>query len=351
MVRVTEIGAVLALGVLAAACEDKPQESPTTSTSASTAPAPEAKASVVAVPASAAPVAEKKPMGPPRGPAGMLFAAAKGLTLEAAQQPKVEEATKAMKDVDPENQEDAKEAVKALRTELAAQVKAGKIETSKLTPSYDAIEKAAKADQEKDAEAVNALHAALTPEQRKAVAADLRAKQAVVDQKIAKTDANTATADKAKGLAMFKPGENHNPAARELRWMTGDLGLDEKQQKEVDALGAKDDKVKESSKRFEDLAKEFEKDSFDAKKSDLFKSKTMREPLEERTKTIEKLVKVLTPEQREKLAAKLEKGPSHGGAMMGPGGHGMMGGPGGHGPGAPAGGPGAPGADGTKAPH
>ncbi len=330
MVRVTHIGAVLALGILAAACEDKPKDSETTSTSASAAPVALPKASVAAPAAPA--MAEKKPMGPPRGPAGMLFAATKGLTLDAAQQPKVEAAMKAMKDVDPETQEDAKDAVKALRTELAAEVKAGKIETSKLTPSYDAIEKAAKVDQDKDAEAVNALHAALTTEQRKAVAADLRAKQAMVDQKIAKTDANSATADKAKGLDMFKPGENHNPAARELKWMTGDLGLDEKQQKDVDALGAKDSTAKESSKRFEDLAKDFEKDSFDAKTSDLFKSKTMREPLEERTKTIEKLVKILKPEQREKLAAKLEKGlPMPGVHSMGA--PGMMGAPGHGGPG------------------
>ena len=340
MVRVTGIGAVLALGAVLAGCEDKPKDTPaTTSTSASTAASAQPATSVAAViPSAAASAAPEKPMGPPRGPGGMLFAAAKGLTLDATQKPKVDEAMKSLKDVDPETQADAKDAMTALRTELATEVKAGKIDTAKMKPSYDAIEKAATADQEKDADAVNALHAALTPEQRKAVAADLRAKQAMMDEKMAKKDANAATADKAKGLDAFKPGEGASPAARELKWMTGDLGLDEKQQKDIDALAAKDDPtLKQTSKRFEDLAKEFEKDTFDAKKSDLFKPKNLRDPLEARTATIDKVTKILKPEQREKLAAKLEKGPPmHGmggmGGMGGHGGGGMMGGPaGGHG--------------------
>lgn len=329
MVRATEIAVVFALGTAAvlAGCDDKPAEKDSTpTTTASTTAASSAKPVVSApVPAASASAPAPKHAGPPRGPGGILFAAVKDLTLEAEQKTKVDAARDALKEVDPENQEAAKEAVAQLRSTLAAQVKAGKIETAKLTPSYDAIEKVAKEDQEKDAEAVNALHAALNAEQRKAVAATVRAKQAAVDEKIAKHDAKEST-DKAKAIDAFKRPPP-SQGSREVRHLTADLGLDEAQQKEVEALASKDERSADVKKQYEALAKEFEKDTFDAKKLDLFKSKALRQPLEDRTKLVEKLTKLLKPEQREKLAAKIEKGPGMGhgaGPLGGPGGHGGM---------------------------
>ncbi len=328
MARVSEIGAVLAVAAVFAGCEDRPKESASTSASASAsasdAPTP-VGSHVAPLPSASARAALSQ--APPRGPGGVLFEAAKSLTLDDAQKTKVNDAMKALMNVDRATESEAKRAVAALRTALATQLKAGTVDNAKLAPSYDAIEKSLGAAQTKDAEAVNALHAALTPEQRKAVAADLRAKQAMLDEKMA-----TMNAAAGKRPEDRKPGAESSPAARELAWLTGDLGLDEAQQKRVDALVVSSEpNVKDSNKRFEDLAKDFAQDGFDAKKSALFKSKSIRDSLEERSKTLDKISKVLKPEQREKLALKIEDAaPAPG--MGAPPGMGAMGGPGGRGP-------------------
>jgi Spy/CpxP family protein refolding chaperone len=63
-------------------------------------------------------------------------------------------------------------------------------------------------------------------------------------------------------------------------------------------------------KRTETLLAAFEKDGFDAKKADAFDVKKSRVALEEETKLLQQILPILKPEQREKLAAKMEKGPS-----------------------------------------
>lgn len=323
MARVSEIGAVLAVAAVLAGCQDRPKESTSTSNSTSAADVPAPIGSHVApVPSASASAPTALSQAPARGPGGVLFEAAKSLTLDDAQKLKINDAMKALMNVDRATESEAKRAVAVLRAALASQLKAGAIDNAKLAPSYDAIEQALGAAQTKDAEAVNALHAALTSEQRKAVAADLRAKQAMLEEKMAKAAAGTRPEDR-------KPGAESSPAARELAWLTGELGLDEAQQKRVDALiVSSDPSVKESNKRFEDLAKDFAQDGFDAKKSALFKSKSIRDSLEERSKILDKISKVLKPEQREKLSLKIEDAaPAPGmGAPPGMGGRGPMGG-------------------------
>jgi hypothetical protein len=73
-------------------------------------------------------------------------------------------------------------------------------------------------------------------------------------------------------------------------------------------------------KKMEALLTAFEKDGFDAKKVDPFDAKKARAPMEIEMKLLGQLVPILKPEQRDKLAAKVEKGPSPHGKRGGMGG-------------------------------
>jgi Spy/CpxP family protein refolding chaperone len=117
-------------------------------------------------------------------------------------------------------------------------------------------------------------------------------------------------ADAGAGDGGAKPG-------RRVDHLLRGLDLDADQQKKVDAVAAsaKDDgkgrpDFAEMKKRVDALLTAFEKDAFDAKKVDAFDTKKMRGPMEEETKLLGQLLPILKPEQREKLAAKMEKGPS-----------------------------------------
>jgi Spy/CpxP family protein refolding chaperone len=99
--------------------------------------------------------------------------------------------------------------------------------------------------------------------------------------------------------------------------LTRGLDLDAEQQKKIDAIAAKDDTAKggkpdtaEMKKNVEALLVAFEKDTFDPKKLEAFDPKKARGPMEQETKLLVQVVPILKPEQREKLAAKMEKGPS-----------------------------------------
>jgi hypothetical protein len=73
-------------------------------------------------------------------------------------------------------------------------------------------------------------------------------------------------------------------------------------------------------KKMDALLTAFEKDGFDAKKVDVFDAKKARAPMDQELKLLGQLVPVLKPEQREKLAGKVEKGPSPHGKRGGMGG-------------------------------
>ena len=115
------------------------------------------------------------------------------------------------------------------------------------------------------------------------------------------------------------------PASASFDRLTRGLDLDADQQKKVDAIIAKEDAAKagrpdpaEMKKNVEAMLAAFEKDTFDAKKLDTFDVKKARAPMEQEAKLLAQLVPLLKPEQREKLAAKMEKGPSpHGGRGAG----------------------------------
>jgi Spy/CpxP family protein refolding chaperone len=254
--------------------------------------------------------------GAHRGPSGMLFSAARSLGLPADQQKKIDDADKI---VPPHGDPAAKDAAKELHTELIAGIKAGKIDTAKLEPKYAALDKIASAEHDKEAESLNALYAALDGTQRKAVVSSVRATQAKREERMFRKE-------KEHGDGGAHDGGKAAGGKRNVERLTRGLDLDAEQQKKVDALAPKEEPkggpfdYAEMKKRTEALLAAFEKDGFDAKKVEAFDAKKHRGALEEETKLLSQLLPILKPEQREKLAAKMEKGPSpHGGKRPGMG--------------------------------
>lgn len=300
--------AVVALALGAAACKDKESPPPAPVPSAATvAPQSSAVASASASTSEADASADgdgvhaRRERGPQaRGVSSIFFRAAKDLAdLKDDQKPKIEEAQKKTHDTTADGRDEMKASGKEVHTEIVAGIKAGKIEAAKLEPKYAALEKLMKAQREKEDEGLNALHAALTPPQRKTLVEQVKKKHAEMEERMAKREAN----------AKEKADER---AKKHVARLTADLGLDADQQKKVDAIAPPPpggDRA-DNKKRTEAILAAFDKDTFDAKKADAFDAKKARAPLEAQAKLVGQILAVLKPEQREKLAAAMEKGPS-----------------------------------------
>jgi Spy/CpxP family protein refolding chaperone len=327
---VPALSALALAASLSVSCKDKPAD--TTATDAAPSTMVDA---AVALPAASTPMPAGSAdgggsgdrdahRGDHGGPSVMLFQAARALDLKDEQKAKIDAAEKTAHAGASDASRDAmKTATKELHDDLVAGIKAGKVDTSKLEPRYVAVEKIVAETHAKEAEALNALHAALDVTQRKAVTANVRAKQAAREAKMAHRDGADGGAamdgggpDGGKGMWTSKHSVDR---------LTRGLDLDADQQKKVDALVAKEDAAKtarpdpaDMKKNVEAMLVAFEKDTFDAKKLDAFDAKKVRAPMEQETRLLVALVPILKPEQRDKLVAKMEKGASpHGG--RGPG--------------------------------
>jgi Spy/CpxP family protein refolding chaperone len=239
----------------------------------------------------------------PQGPAAAVFGAARALELKDDVKEKVAAAEKlaAGNQDDTAAQDATKEATKNLYTELSTETKAGKIDPAKITPLYAPIEAATKPRLDAEADGLNQLHAALDPEQRKSLVADLRKKDAAREEHLA---AHTADG----GSKVTNRSDPHH-----IERLSKEIDLDEEQKAKVGAFALKDDGKEapaalKKKKSNELLLAAFEKDTFDAKKLDMFAAKSLTEPLDEETKFMTKLIPLLKQEQRDKLAAKIEKG-------------------------------------------
>lgn len=290
--------------LLLAACDDKKPAPDNANSAAST--APEATQPVASIP-TPAPDAGKPPREPhPQGASASLFSTVRsleGITDELKTKIAAAEKVAAGVQDDPKQAETNKEVAKNLYTELASQVKAGKIDAAKLTPLYAAIEEATKARLEAEAEGLNQLHAALEPAQRKSLIAELRKREQAREEHLA-----AAHGGPDGGKSVSNRGDVHH-----IERLTKELDLDDAQKTSVGAFAVKDDgkepaAVTKKKKATETLYTAFEKDTFDAKKLESFASKSLTEALEDESKFLTKLVPALKPEQREKLAAKVEKG-------------------------------------------
>jgi Spy/CpxP family protein refolding chaperone len=229
----------------------------------------------------------------------MFLKAADDLTLaddKKASLTKIEDSLKP----NPDDKNDKSE-MKALHTELLTQVKAGKIDQSKLDPHLAAIEKDVQARQDKEAAALDDLHKLLDAGQRKTVVADVRAKSEAREAKMAKMAAS-----------------KEDFAKKRLAHMTDQLTLDDAQQKKVQAIMDKDDTKPadlhaEMKKQMDALLTAFEGDTFDAKKQDVFTSgaKRARAMAGKETAFLSQVIPLLKPEQRDKLVTTLEKRSQH----------------------------------------
>ena len=287
---------ILAFACVSFACKDKPD-------AASDAGGPVTTASA---PAASVTIATSALAGRPRslalrasGVTGALFRSASTLELKDEQKTVLEklatdfrEADKAAMDLDGGARTEMKEA----HDSLIAGVKAGKMDASKLTAQQATVEKLAKARHDREADALSKLHATLEPAQRTAAVAAIRAQ----DEK---------RAARMKARAMPDGGKPNSTRMR-VEHYTKDLALDAEQQKKADVLLPKDeaaDPMEEAKKKSDAVLAAFEKQTFEGKTALPFDAKKASGPMNDLVKYLGQLVPILKPEQREKLAAKLEK--------------------------------------------
>jgi Spy/CpxP family protein refolding chaperone len=228
----------------------------------------------------------------------MFFRAARKLTLTPEQLTKLD----ALESSLDEDGAAAQEEVKAARADLATGIKAGKVDAGKLEPRLQTLDKLASARAERAATALGGLHALLEPAQRQKLVTDFKAAKFPADG-ASEGDGGAAIASK-----------------RRLGWMTRDLDLDADQKKKVDAIKLdhkSGEALREGPRQVEAMLPEFEKDGFDAKKQTLTGVYGLRALVENEAYLATQLLPILKPEQREKLAAQLDKDKGHGGIAGG----------------------------------
>jgi Spy/CpxP family protein refolding chaperone len=327
----TALALVLPLtAALAVACDNKSSGGSTPATPTATSSAAPTTSASAAIDASAAAdmdaSAAQAKMDRRFGFAGMLFAAADDMDLSDDQDKKVAALEDALDDKDPA----WKEEMKTMHADLLAGIRAGKIDTAKMAPHFAAIDKATQTRQDKEATALNGLWAVLDATQRKALVASIRTKQAEREAKWAAKDGGMGMG-MGHGAAMGDGGAA-DFGKRRVERMTKELDLDDAQQKSVTAIVAKspmptakdmEAHKADGKKRVDALLTAFDSAAFDAKKLELGEpSKKAHEMFDKQVQFFGQLLPILKPEQREKLAAKMERGHGDGSRGHGRGMHG-----------------------------
>ena len=254
------------------------------------------------------------------GLTSLIFNAAHDLPgLTDNQNTKIDAAEDELPDHDP----GPREAAKTFGTDLAAQIRTGTIDATKLQPDEAAMDAALNAMLEKEAKALTDLHDALDASQRTTVATNLHASIASAPDPMSEHDAG-APADRV---------------ARQVDRMSSDLALDDAQKKQITAVLLKNEKAKpavqpgDKRKDLDQVLTAFQGDTIDAKtvlSQAMFGGKPPHEGLDEQVKLTAALVPILHPDQREKLASAADRPPMPMGGRGGPppGMGGMMRGPG-----------------------
>jgi Spy/CpxP family protein refolding chaperone len=278
-------------------CEDSSGGAPAPSASAAAAAAPSASAS-------AAPAKPKPMIGRHGGIAAGLFHAAADQNLTDAQKDSLTTIETTLKADDA----GVRTAMKAFRADLVAGVKAGKLDTAKMTADDAAVDKAIADHQAKEATALDSLYKLLTPEQRTAVVAAVRAKQ-------------TERETRMTAWMQAKEADGGAPdwGKKRLDRLTTELTLDAGQQKQVAAIFAKasdppnpagmQSRWDDHKKRVDALLTSFASPSFDATKADLtvMPGKTAHDPMDHMVAFFTQLLPILHPDQRDKLAASMDR--------------------------------------------
>jgi Spy/CpxP family protein refolding chaperone len=204
--------------------------------------------------------------------------------------------------------EGVRTAMKAFRADLVSGVRVGRLDTAKLTADNVLVDRAIADHQAKEAASLDSLHALLDKAQRTTLVASVRTRQA-------EREARTAN----WMLAKESDGGTPDWAKRRVDKLTADLGLDADQQRQVatilvrasdppsaDGMKSRWDDMK---KRMDALLTAFASDTFDAKTTDLtiMPGKTAHDSMDHMVAFFSKLLPILHPDQRDKLATGLDK--------------------------------------------
>jgi Spy/CpxP family protein refolding chaperone len=308
--------ALVSGSVALGACKDNPP-TPPPAPSASAAPlaasiaAPSASASAVAADTSdagapSADKAQKHGHGLRGGPAGMFFRATKDLELDADQKAKVDKLREQL-----QGDDEIKKDVQEMHADLIAGVKEGKLDAAKMDAHFATAAKEMQTRHEKQASALNDLHAALKEPQRKALVASIKAK-------MAEHGGIGGHGGRGHGGHGKKEGDVKKPDnAKRIERLTKSLELDAEQTKKVTDMLAKAPKPGDAradyKKKLDALFAAFEKPTFDAKTLDAFKVDPTKAvgPMKKHVEFLGKLLPILKPEQRTKLAEGLDKSKDH----------------------------------------
>jgi hypothetical protein len=232
------------------------------------------------------------------GAVGMIFHAARDLTLSREQAGALDSIDASLGAAD----DGVKRALRAHEAHVAAGIRAGKVDPKTMAPDYAALDAATQDRDEKQAAALGALRGLLTPAQREDLVLAVRARRAA--------------------HSLRPPGAPDEDAddwtQQRLDRLTETVGLDDGEQKKVAALLAKSTlpraqelKARKDAEkaRGDALLRAFQVDElFDARTLDAGRiSERSGEDLIEREDVfLGQLVGVLTPAQREELAASRE---------------------------------------------
>jgi len=245
-------------------------------------------------------------MVPGNDPAGALLWAADQMQLPEMQRTNI----RALEDQLVASRKQTLDAFEGIHADLAAQIRAGSMNPTKIQSDEGAAVSAVQSHMSKEADILNSLHGALDGTQRRAAVAAVRARMS------GRTEAQGGT---PAGEQMSE----QDMANKKLEHLTRQLDLDATQQQQVATMLASQQKpqgmttmMEERQRRMDAIMTGFESDSFDARTlmppaaaiSDMVQMTTNRH-----VGFMQKLVPILRPEQREKLAMMIERGdqPGH----------------------------------------
>jgi Spy/CpxP family protein refolding chaperone len=243
------------------------------------------------------------------GPAMLLHAALRELSLSDAQKATIEKAIASLP-APPHAHGKDRDSHQAGRTALAQAVRAGKVDPDALPVPEKPDLAAMRAS---FASALGTLHQTLTPAQR----------QALVDALIKRMEERAPHGEHERGGR--KEGRGlHGP----LGFLTRDLNLTEQQREAIrKAMEAQRPDGDDHKARFERMLAErkarlvsFASDSFDAKQftTPPADAPAMKYPGERMVRALAVVVPLLDAAQREKLAQRIEQGPGHRGEHHAP---------------------------------
>lgn len=263
----------------------EPSESSTVSPSAAVSGSPSASPS-------GAP--RRLPLLRRQGFAGLAFNSAGELALSDDQAATLKKLEQGFETLD----RDVRSAREQLETDLTESIRSGKFDDAKLKDDDATIDRAALAAQGQEVGALDGLYAALDPDERSDLVAALRARAAAFQSH------RSSPPDSGAGGAMTQRNK------QTLERMTQDLTLDAKQQRKVADLLAKEEGAPgagssesrdEMLGRLDSFLTAFDKPGFDAQMVDLRDSRP--NAAQGGAAFLKKVVPILTPEQRQKLAA------------------------------------------------